>query len=363
MNRSLLAILTLSALGAGLMAPLPLQGADEKTAPKAPAKEAAEPAKPGPAAPAAKGEGKGEPKGEAKGEAKAESKIAIEHDELGRVVIKLDAEARGKLGLELARPAIATAAPEARAYGHVLDPGPLAGLANDLASAQAAAAASAAEWARTKVLQGQGNTSARAAVLAEAAARHDELAVRALHDRLALAWGRELADRGDLTTFVQTLTGLEAAVVRIDLPGGERLHPAPAAARLVTLAGREVAAQLLGPALSVDPGLQGQGFLFLVPTNQPRLLPGEAVTGFLRLPGAAAAAVVPPAAVIRAEGSAWVFVAAEDKSAFTRTPVTLEHRLEKGWLVCPVGSLTNQVVVTGAQALLSQESKALLKPD
>ncbi len=293
-----------------------------------------------------------------------EAKITITHDASGNVVVNINDETQGNIGIVVAHPEPATAPPETRGYGRVLDPAPLAALANDLATAQIAAAASQAEWDRTKVLQSQGNTSARVAVAAEAAARHDELAVRALQDRLAQAWGQDIAHHRDLARFTQLLTAQETALVRIDLPAGESLAAPPVRARLVNLAGTSAIGQLIGPALNVDPQFQGQGFIFMVAPNQSHLRPGEAVAGYLQaagepLPGV----IIPRDAVVRTEGAAWIYVLNNGAEALTRTPITLDRPAENGWFINQGVAATNHVVVVGAQTLLSQETKASLKPD
>ena len=72
----------------------------------------------------------------------------------------------------------------------MLDPAPLAALVTELASAQAAYAASSSELARLKTLEGQGNASARALQTAEAAALRDRLAVQSARERLGPVVGQ-----------------------------------------------------------------------------------------------------------------------------------------------------------------------------
>ena len=236
-----------------------------------------------------------------------EPRITITHSAEGNVVIKISRAAQGGLGLRVAQPAAARWNPEVKGYGRVLDPGPLVALVNELGAAQAALTASNQELERSKTLLGQGNTSVRALQTAEAAAAHDQLQARSARDRLALAWGRELAERPDLPAFAQSLASFEAALVRIDLPGGERLAVTPGEARLVTLSGVSAPGVYLASALAVDPQIQAQGFLFLVKPNQPGLLVGEAVTGYVKIPGEPVPGVIiPRAAIVRTEGAGWV---------------------------------------------------------
>lgn len=99
--------------------------------------------------------------------------------------------------------------------------------------------------------------------------------------------------------------------------------------------------------------------IFLLKTNALELLAGEPLTGYLKLPGEPlAGAVVPHAAVVRAEGGGWVYVLNSGGASFTRLPVALDHPVEAGWFLTEGVTTNDYVVVTGAQVLLSEELKA-----
>ena len=173
-----------------------------------------------------------------------------------------------------------------------------------------------------------------------------------------------MAEQNDSLGFIQSLSSLRAVMVRIDLPAGETISAPPGQARIVALSGGSVEAGFLSAAASVDPQTQGQGFIFLIKTNAAGLRPGEAVTGYLKVPGEPVAAfVIPREAVVRTEGSGWVYVLNGGGDAFTRLAVPLDHPEAAGWLVTKGLSDTNYIVVTGAQTLLSEELKAAIKPD
>src|SRR5262249_5422745 len=152
-------------------------------------------------------------------------------------------------------------------YGRVLDPAPLAALLTELATAQAAYVASSNELARLKMLESQGNTSIRALQTGEAAELHDRLAIQSAKDRLALGWGEALANQPDLPAFIHSLTSLKSALIRVDAPAGESVSAPPTGARLTTLSGKTADADFLAIAASVDPQVQGRGFVFLVRSN------------------------------------------------------------------------------------------------
>ena len=282
----------------------------------------------------------------------------VSHDTNGNAVISMSHEKQGDLGILVKSPAPFQMSPELRGYGRVLDPAPLAAMVTELASDQAAYTASSSELARLKTLEGQGNASARALQTAEAAASRDLLAVQSARERLALSWGKAVADQKDMPAFVRSLTSLEAALVRIDLPVGETLKEPPAGARIATLSGPSADAEFLAQPTSVDPQMQGQGFVFLLKPNSLRLTSGESVVGYLKIPGEPQAGVIIPRdAVVRTEGAGWAYVLNSSGDAFTRIEVALDHPTEGGWFVTKGSAATNYVVVTGAQQLLSLELK------
>ena len=276
----------------------------------------------------------------------------------GRVIITMDDEIQGNMGILVAQPTAIQLAPEVKGYGRVLDPAPLAALLSELASAQVAATATSHELTRLKMLEGQGNASARALQTAEAAAMRDQLAVQSARDRLALSSGKAIADQKDLMAFVQSLTSQDAALVRIDLPAGESMESLPGGARVFTVSGQSVNAGFLGAAAGIDPQLQGRGFVYLVKPNALPLLAGQAVTGFLKVAGAQLSGViVPREAVIRTEGAGWVYILNKGGDVFTRTEIPLDRPVEAGWFVTKGVTENDYVVGTGAQQLLSIELK------
>lgn len=276
----------------------------------------------------------------------------------GHVVIAMDDEIQGNMGILVAQPAASQLVPELKGYGRVVDPAPLATIVNELASAGVTAAASANELARLKTLEAQGNASARALQTAESAAVRDQLAVQSARDRIVLSWGREVANQKDLMEFVRMLASQDAALVRIDLPAGEAMVSPPGGARLLTISGQMVNADYLGSAVVVDPQFQGRGFVFLVKPNAVALAAGQAITGYLKVAGEPRPGVIlPREAVVRTEGAGWVYILNKGGDAFTRVEIALDRPVEAGWFVTKGVTANDYVVGTGAQQLLSIELK------
>lgn len=282
--------------------------------------------------------------------------------------VTLDAETRERLGLKIESPAPARWVPETKVYGQVLDTAPLMDQLVDLKRAEIALDAAQREWDRAKQLKAGDNISDHAYRDAETACTQARAEAEAVRLKIQTAWGRKIAElTGPLDVpagtertadrFLDSLRG-ETALVRVDLPPGARLENAGQTARILSLAGgaAPVAADGFDLLPAMDPQTQQQGVLFSAaqpPAN--RLIPGEAVTVFLKAPGEPVSGVlVPPGAVLRYEGAAWVYVQT-GANQFARTAITLDRLMAGGWFVADDLSVSNHIVIAGAQATLSAE--------
>lgn len=280
----------------------------------------------------------------------------------GEIIVTLDAEARRRVSIAFAPLSAATRAPEVKAFGAVLDPTPLVALQGELVTAEVAAANSTAQLARTKTLfEEEQNVSRRALDVAEAQQRSDAARLQNAQQR----WALELGEAGvkmssaDREQFVAKLVRREIVLARVELPPGQ-LTLNPLGARLAA-SGKEgplAAARAVYAAPSTDFQTRGQAFLLWVEQSDPKLLPGVAVTAYFTLPGKRESGVIVPAlAVVRAAGSAWAYVRTGDNQ-FTRRQVPTRTPMSEGWFVTQHFKPGEQVVVTGAQTLLSEELKS-----
>ncbi len=281
----------------------------------------------------------------------------------GVIVLTLDAERQKAAGLQVVALQAAVLEPEEKCYGRVLDASPLAMLVDDLSAAQANHRASEAELKRSKTLTAQDNASIRSLEAAEAAEARDRVQVDSVRHRLLAGWGSAIAGRRDLQAFVQALMSLDTVLVRLDLPAGESLDPAPTRARLAPLSREDKSTdgQLLGPAPTVDSQTQGRAFLLVVKANRRDFTPGTAVIGYLRRAGQPLSGVViPESSLVRHQGNAWVYVQTNG-TAFSRRPVVLDHPAGDGWLITDGLKPGERVVASGAQTLLSEELKSRIR--
>ena len=302
------------------------------------------------------------------GEAKTEEAKGEEAEKPEDFIVTLEKEKWEALGIEKDQVERAELRPQRMAFGRVLDPTPILTLDGDLASAEAALAASRAESERSQKLLAAGeSTSRKLAETAEAQFRADEIKADGLRRRALMEWGTEFAafNAPQRRAFVDALVRGEASLVRVDLLPGDALSTQPKSARLVVL-GREdqsISTQAIMPAADVDPKSQAQGFILRVESPPFPLRPGMALTAWLELPDAPRAGfALPRSAVIRHDGRTWVYVQ-EEEEKFARKPVLLDTPLDgdKGWFVDEkLGGIgpDDLLVVTGAQSLLSEELKA-----
>ena len=302
-------------------------------------------------------------------EKKKEEAAKAEEEKKGEpepFVVKLEKGKWKALALEMAEPEKAELKPQRVAHGRVLDPTPVVSLDGELAAAEAALAASRAEFDRTQGLLKSGEgMSRKVAETAEAQFRGDEIKSDGLRRKAQIEWGAMVSlDAAKRREFVEQLVRGESALVRVDLLAGEALAEMPASARFAVL-GRDdetISASTIAPASDTDAKTQAQGFLLRVDRPKFALRPGMAVTAWLALSADAQHGfAIPRSAVLRHDGRTWVFIQ-EEEEKFVRKPITLVAPLDgdKGWFVSDGSGIKADelLVETGAQALLSEELKA-----
>jgi hypothetical protein len=302
-----------------------------------------------------------------KPESKAEGVAAAEKAPEGATAVRgtndgpgvtLDAATQKAADIETTAVEKMELSPETIAYARVLDPSTLGTAISDVTSARATSEASQAELKRLETLAGQNNVSDRVLQAGKATAAHDQAQSDAASLRLVSAWGAAIADRKDLPSFIKSLASQESVLVQLNLMAETSLAETPKRVRIASVGQTNtLEGEVLGPAPAVDPVMQGRAFLVLAPNNSLHLSPGMAVTAYLSQPGEPKQGVnLPAKAVIRHNGSAWVYVQ-NGETNFERKPVMLDRQVEQGWFV-PSGLKPGDKVVTeGAQLLLSHELK------
>ncbi len=309
--------------------------------------------------------------GTGKEEAEEEEQVTsapakISHTSGGQVVVELNREQQTRIGLETEGLTAVTQSEVFTAYGVVLDPGPLAALDAELASSRAAVGASRAEYERTGLLNSESqNVSLKDFETARAKFQADQAQLNLLDQRLADEWGPKIATMvpKKRASLIAALTKRISGIVRVSVPPGQSPIPEPTQARVAVL-GYEtnpLVTHSIWYAPTADSHLQGQGFLLKVEAQGFALRPGSAVTAHLGFSGTAkSGVVVPETAVVHVGDGAWAYVQIAP-TQFERRQLVVTNPAASGWFVTTGFAAGDHIVVTGAQALLSEELKSQIQ--
>ncbi len=295
-------------------------------------------------------------------------------EEGGFAEVTVSAESQKASGMLTAALAEASSTAAADVYGIVVNLQPLfeargryLAAVTQRRAVRAAAANSRAEYERLKQLYADDrNVSERAVQAAEAQWKGDEARVQgaeqaaeSIRDEIRAAWGSVITEWSvdpQEPRFV-ALAAQRAVIVKVSVPfdlqasvGRAPLTVAPMTARSTRMSVR-----YLSPAPQTDAGLPGATYFYLV--EGQGLRSGMRVAGELKLGGKAREGVaVPEAAVVWHGGRAWAYVR-EAPTEFVRKPVSTAEEIGNAWFNAEGFEPGDEVVVSGAQLLLSEELK------
>jgi hypothetical protein len=293
--------------------------------------------------------------------------------EKGEPLITLDAATQQQGGLRTVELQKTKHQEQLRAYGTALDLQPLVDLDNSYALAkaqvnatQARVDASRAEFERedalfkthTSVVTLDKLQAAEATFHTdEAALASAEAQLRTVEETAKQSWGPVLGQQ--LGEPNQTFAGLvqrQYYLVQVTLPPGVLINAPSPTATIQLENGQRQEIKFVSPATKTNPSIQGVSFLYTVPASS-ELLPGMNVLAFLPQASSIDGVIVPKDAVVWWQGRAWVYVRTSPVT-FARRAIATDHPLPEGDYLDK--ALTNgaEVVVQGAQMLLSEEFRA-----
>jgi hypothetical protein len=270
--------------------------------------------------------------------------------------LHLDARARENAGIGVAAVEGMTRQSGRDGFARGMDLAPLAAIASDIVSAEAASAASSREAARLEALAGADQSAShKDAEAARAQAVADRAKLAYACQRVTLEFGEGLGRLGcaAIPSLVRDAAAGRAALVRIDIVG-----PALPAGTPVEV-GNVAKVRVLGPAAAGDPQLQTAGVLALLGGPQAALMPvGRVVPAHAWTGSETSGVVIPRAAIVRADGGMFVYRDA-GADGFERIALDDAEPVEAGWFV-PTDDILpgDRIVVSGAGTLLGLERAA-----
>lgn len=292
----------------------------------------------------------------------------------GLPTITLDAAGQRGAGLLVQPQTLRAHRNEVRALATVLPVSDLTALHTELVGARAqavaadvAAAASAAEYRRLRVLHDQEqDVSDKALQAGEVAWRADQAKAVAAHaaadaaQQIAIQqWGAELVRAAATEAPLYTRLATQREVLlQVTVPADVAPGTPPATVRVQKPRNTSVTARRVGAATRTDPRLQGPSYFYAAPADG--LLPGASLTAFLPMGKPTQGALIPASAIVWWQGRPWVYTR-HDPTHFVRRELPADARTGDGWFLPPGFAHGEAVVVTGAQLLFSEELRAQIQ--
>lgn len=286
----------------------------------------------------------------------------------GLTTIMLDRAIQKQSGIRTEALAATNHQADVTAYGTVLDLQPLIDLRTRYMAAQAEAEATAAsaaasrkEFERNRILyQDNQNVSLKTYQTAQAAYLTDQAKMQAAttnaqnvrgaaRQQFGEALGRWALDAH--SPQLESLLNRQEVLLRVTVPLGEDTQ-IPATIQVAANTNQRVPAYLVSPATQSDPAIQGSAYIYRTAapiaagTNVVAYLPTSSQT----TPGT----FIPASAIVWYGGQPWAYVQTR-RDRFVRRPVPQHSPLDGGFFVTESIKAGEQVVIRGAQLLLSEE--------
>ncbi|HSH72998.1 MAG TPA: hypothetical protein VK974_08095 [Methylophilaceae bacterium] len=226
-----------------------------------------------------------------------------------------------------------------------------------------------------KLNQDDHNVSDRVVIAAQALYRSDQAKVQAaeiqasnLRDNMRQTWGEALsiqATQQPASASLQKLLEYKEVLLQVTLPFdattpnvGDSVSILPTGSQ-----GKAITASFVSASPQTDSTMQGKTYYYRAPADSLRA--GMRVTVRMNTvkssdSAKAAGVLVPSSAVVWYSGKAWVYKKqAADK--FIRLPISTETEATGGWFNVGYFKPGDEVVISGAQLLLSEEFKYQIK--
>ncbi len=292
----------------------------------------------------------------------------------GRPVVRISAESQKAAGIAVQALKSARREAAVEVYGIVANLQPLAELRGrylaataESRAARATLAAAESEYRRMEMLfRDDRNVSEQALMSAEGRYRAEvarqaaaDQAAASIGDAMRGTWGETVTgwatnpDSQTIRSLLQQSAFLVQLVFPYDLPRANlrgKVAVAPAMARE-----NLHPASFVAVSPQIDPAFPGETYFYLV--NGGGFRSGMRIAARIGMGGPAVSGViVPSAAVVWRAGKAWIYVK-DDEQTFAPYEVSTADEMEGGWFNTTGFDADGEVVVSGAQLLLSEELK------
>lgn len=224
------------------------------------------------------------------------------------------------------------------------------------------------EFGRLSILNRDArNVSDRAVANAEAQLKTDQARVlaaesiaRNLRDNMRQQWGDSLttqAVQAVPNAAINRILQHEDVLVQVTLPFGKAAPEAGSSVLVIPpgASGSAASAQFVSSSPRVDAAIQGETYYYRAPATNLRV--GMRVRVSLNdREHAESGVIVPRSAIVWYGGQAWCYIRNGD-DRFSRVFVSTEQETDGGWFNSGRLQPGDEIVVTGAQLLLSEEFK------
>lgn len=189
------------------------------------------------------------------------------------------------------------------------------------------------------------------------------LEIRNLQSNVGLQWGNALAKQAlsnQTTPLFQGLLTRKNVLIQVSLPFNAPDPTSGSTVQVTPLNGTEsISAAYISAATQADSNGAGKTFYYRAPANNLRLGMRVSVEASAAQNKASNGIVIPSSAVVWYAGTPWAYFK-EDNNQFIRKPISADTEVDAGWFNKGFDA-SSIVVVKGAQLLLSEEFKYLIK--
>lgn len=191
-----------------------------------------------------------------------------------------------------------------------------------------------------------------------------QIQLKQLKESTELKWGELLSSLVFSQQPSATLKGLlnrKMVLLQIGLPNNITPNQSGASIQVTPLNSNDqkIIAHYISPATQSDLSGYGKTFYYVAPSDSLRIGMRVKIKADPNIDDAKKGIIIPNAAVVWHAGTAWAYFK-QNNNQFVRKPISTDTEVEDGWFNQNIDT-NNEIVISGAQLLLSEEFKYLIK--